>query len=234
MDCNGRDGRGGDHPGGVAVRAMNRNPEQSELFGSAPARSSASIPEGWRYAERFLDEAEESALLDCIGAMELRQAEYKQYTARRRIVSFGGKYDFTQQRLLSGEPMPAWLYPLRDKAGQWADLDNGTLSFCLIAEYSPGTPLGWHRDVADFESVVGTSLAGSARMRFRRYPPQRDGSRPARAEFAVDLAPRSIYTLQGESRWNWQHAVSPTKELRYSITFRSRRAGAKVSPKKSP
>ena len=27
-----------------------------------------------------------------------------------------------------------------------------------------------------------------------------------------------------EARWKWQHAISPTKEMRYSITFRTLRA----------
>jgi hypothetical protein len=59
-------------------------------------------------------------------------------------------------------------------------------------------------------------------MRFRRYPPRPGpGRAAARAAFHVDLAPRSIYTLQGEARWGWQHSVSPTKALRYSITFRT-------------
>jgi hypothetical protein len=29
--------------------------------------------------------------------------------------------------------------------------------------------------------------------------------------------------LRDAARWRWQHAVSPTKELRYSITFRTRK-----------
>ena len=39
--------------------------------------------------------------------------------------------------------------------------------------------------------------------------------------FAIDLPPRSAYIMRGAARWNWQHAVSPTRELRYSITFRT-------------
>ena len=69
------------------------------------------------------------------------------------------------------------------------------------------------------EAIVGVSLAGYCRMRFRRYPP----AKPGRAEMSLDIAPRSIYTMQGAARWQWQHSVSPTKELRYSITFRTRR-----------
>ena len=32
------------------------------------------------------------------------------------------------------------------------------------------------------------------------------------------------YLVRGVARWRWQHAVSPTRELRYSITFRTRNA----------
>jgi len=35
------------------------------------------------------------------------------------------------------------------------------------------------------------------------------------------LEPRSAYILRGAARWRWQHAISPTKALRYSITFRT-------------
>ncbi|HYC56034.1 MAG TPA: alpha-ketoglutarate-dependent dioxygenase AlkB, partial [Candidatus Binatia bacterium] len=88
----------------------------------------------------------------------------------------------------------------------------------LIAEYQPGTQLGWHRDVPDFEKITGVSLAGAARMRLRPYPPKK-----GRRDLTVplDLQPRSAYAMRGEARWGWQHAISPTKELRYSVTLRT-------------
>ena len=91
-------------------------------------------------------------------------------------------------------------------------------SHALINEYRPGTQLGWHRDVPEFERVVGVSLAGSCRMRFRPYP-ARKGARV----FVLDLEPRSVYVLRDEIRWRWQHSVAPTQALRYSVTFRTRR-----------
>ena len=88
----------------------------------------------------------------------------------------------------------------------------------LVAEYRPGTALGWHRDVPDFERVVGVSLGGACRMRFRRWPPRA----PRRADvLSLELAPRSAYVLQGEARWGWQHSIAATPTLRYSITFRT-------------
>lgn len=36
------------------------------------------------------------------------------------------------------------------------------------------------------------------------------------------LEPRSLYVMQGPIRWLWQHSMPPARELRYSITFRTR------------
>jgi alkylated DNA repair dioxygenase AlkB len=188
---------------------------QQDLFGDV-----VRFPAGLRYEEGFLSAEEEARLLGAIRQLPLQEAQYKQYTARRRVASFGGRYDFSSQELLPAGAIPDWLIPLRGRAAAWARLPAEQIHHALVAEYAPGTPLGWHRDVPDFEAIVGISLGGSCRMRFRRYPPPK----PGRAEFHLDLAPRSIYTMQAEARWGWQHSVSPTKELRYSITFRTLRS----------
>jgi alkylated DNA repair dioxygenase AlkB len=57
-------------------------------------------------------------------------------------------------------------------------------------------------------------------MRLRRYP-HRKGSRAQ--TLAITLEPRSAYILRGEVRWRWQHSILATNNLRYSITFRTRR-----------
>ena len=74
------------------------------------------------------------------------------------------------------------------------------------------------RDVPHFEMVVGLSLGGAARLRMRPFPPRRGGP-----ILVLPLERRSAYVLKGESRWGWQHGIAPTPELRYSITFRTRR-----------
>jgi alkylated DNA repair dioxygenase AlkB len=94
----------------------------------------------------------------------------------------------------------------------------------LVSEYAPGTPLGWHRDVPDFEDIAGVSLGTPATLRFRPYPPDQ----PKRADVVrLVAAPRSIYVLRGAARWGWQHSVAPTPELRWSITWRTARAGSR-------
>lgn len=127
---------------------------------------------------------EESALIDWIEQLPLREARYKDYTA---------------------------------KVAAWLGVPAARLKHVLIAEYRPGTALGWHRDVPDFELVCSVSLGGGCRMRFRPFPPTRN----RKEVLSLELAPRSAYVLRDDARWRWQHSIPPTKALRYSITFRT-------------
>jgi alkylated DNA repair dioxygenase AlkB len=171
-----------------------------------------------RYEPALLGADEEAWLVGRIQALPLAPMQYQGFTALRRVVSYGGRYDFSARRLNEAEPIPAWLHPLRDQVGAWAGIAPDRFTQALVAEYRPGTPLGWHRDVPDFEDVVGVSLLGEAVMRFRPYPPRE----PRRADvIKLVLPPRSAYLLHGPSRWAWQHSVAPTKVLRYSVTFRT-------------
>ena len=178
------------------------------------------LPPGLIYRSEFLARDEEQSLLENIRALPLREAQYRQYTARRRTVNYGYAYDFQRLEAKPAPPIPEFLATVRARAAQWASVSSQDFVQALIAEYTPGTPLGWHRDVPDFELIVGISLAGSARIRFRPYPwkPER-----RKEVFALELEPRSAYILRDEARWGWQHSVPPTRELRYSITFRTAR-----------
>ena len=188
---------------------------QADFF--SPRRA---LPEGFRYEEGFLDAQEEQVLLASLTALPLKEASYKGWTAKRRVVSYGGSYDFARNTLLPAPPIPPYLLSVRERAAQWLGIAAEALDHALVAEYRTGTQLGWHRDVPEFAMVVGISLHGAARMRLRSYPPD---PRTRGRSVAVELAPRSIYSLCGEARWRWQHAISPTKGHRYSITFRTLR-----------
>jgi alkylated DNA repair dioxygenase AlkB len=190
---------------------------QASLFDEAPLPAHA-LPEGMVYERGFLDPEEERSLVALIQGWPLEAMRYKAYTARRRVLSFGGKYDFDANRLQQSPPIPPELEPLRRKVADWLGVDAAAFTQVLVAEYSEGTPLGWHRDVPDFEDVVGVSLLNEAVMRFRPWPPD-SAERGDVQKLAIE--PRSIYLLRGPSRWAWQHSVSPTKSLRYSITFRT-------------
>jgi len=198
---------------------------QTDLFG-VPAQ--ASLPDGWRHVEAFVDADEEAALLAHIAALPLEAARYKAWTAKRRVAHFGTGYDFDANRLLEAEPIPTWLHPLRERAARWSGLDPEAFATGLVAEYTPGTGLGWHRDVPDFEHVFGLSLGGRARLMLRPWPADAPKKSDVRS---VWLERRSAYLLQGDVRWRWQHAIAPTQELRWSVTLRTlaaaRRGGAR-------
>lgn len=206
-------------------------PSQASLFDDDAAGASLpplAGPPGFRYETGFLSPDEESDLLAHMAGLPFEAMRYKAYVAQRRVVSYGGRFDFDRNQLLATDAPAPWVLPLQHRIAAWVGLPPHAFTQVLVAEYSPGTPLGWHRDVPDFEDVVGVSLAGEATMRFRPY--RRNGQPVSRADvLKYTLAPRSIYLLRGPARWDWQHSVSPTRSLRYSITFRTsaRRAPAK-------
>ena len=193
--------------------------KQADLFDLAPPLP-AGLPQGLRYEPAFLSLEEEAALIGVIRALPLAAAKYKAYTARRRVVSYGGSFDYDANRLQPATPLVASLAPLRDRVARWAGFAPDELVHALVAEYAPATPLGWHRDVPDFEEVMGVSLGAPAVLRFRPYPPVD----PKRSDIVrLQAAPRSIYLLQGPARWGWQHSVAPVEALRWSVTFRTSR-----------
>lgn len=195
--------------------------EQFSLFEGDAAP--ASIP-GLVYHPEFLSLDEEASLIGIIRTLPLEAARYKGYLALRRVVSFGGSYDFDSNQLRPAQALDERLLPLRERVAQWAGVPPERLVHALVAEYAAGTPLGWHRDVPDFERVFGVSLGGAARLRFRPYPYSPSLRRQI---LALEVQPRSIYRLEGDARWRWQHSVEPTRELRWSITFRERRNAAR-------
>ena len=67
---------------------------QTELFTATPP-----LPEGFVYQAGFLAVAEEDALLDVIRTLPFEAAKYKEYTAKRRTVSYGSQYDFSANRM---------------------------------------------------------------------------------------------------------------------------------------
>jgi alkylated DNA repair dioxygenase AlkB len=190
---------------------------QASLF----AAEETVLPSGMRFEADWLGVDEEAALIGAIRALTLREARYKQYTARRRVASFGGQFDYDNNRLLPAPPIPPAFEPLQARVARWLGVAPTLFSQMLVAEYAAGTPLGWHRDVPEFESIVGVSLLGQGEMRFRPYSPP-PAPRPADARSLL-LPPRSAYVLEGSARWQWQHSIVPTKELRYSVSLRTAR-----------
>src|SRR5690606_3136467 len=133
----------------------------------------ANLPPGLAYERGFLAVDPERELLEVLRSLPLEAARYKGYTARRQAVSFGGSFDYDPNRLLPAADLDPRLQPLRERVAAWLGMASPMLVHALVAQYPPGAPLGWHRDVPDFEVVAGVSLGSNAILRFRPYPPSR-------------------------------------------------------------
>jgi alkylated DNA repair dioxygenase AlkB len=180
-------------------------------------------PGGLVYRPDLLSEQEERELLAIFETLVFREIRMHGVAAKRTARHFGLDYDYeTRRPLAAAEPIPYWLEPVRSQAAALAGMHADELVEALVQRYPPGAQIGWHRDAPTFGVVVGVSLLGAARLRFRR------GSTGNWQTYELELAPRSGYVLAGEARTKWQHHVPPTKSLRYSVTFRTLRRPASV------
>jgi alkylated DNA repair dioxygenase AlkB len=173
------------------------------------------LPPGFKYQADIISQDEEQVLLHSIKDLPFRQFEFQGFTAKRRVVSFGWRYDFNGGGLTKTEDLPDFLLAVRTTAEYFADMPPGSLQQVLITEYSPGAAIGWHRDRSVFGNVVGISLLSPCVFRLRL----KKGSRWERRNITV--APRSIYLLRGPARADWEHSIPAVEKLRYSITFRN-------------
>ena len=179
-------------------------------------RQTADLPEGFHYRPHFLSLEEERAILDRMDTLPFGAVEMHGIVAKRRVLHFGWRYGYQSWAITPGETIPDWLLPLRERAAALMEVTAETIEEILLSQYPPGAGIGWHRDAPMFGSkVVGLSLLGPCRLRFQR---QRQAVREVSE---CQLEPRSAYLLSGEARLIWQHAIPPTKVLRYSITFRT-------------
>jgi alkylated DNA repair dioxygenase AlkB len=188
---------------------------QIDIFGST---SAPKYPEGFRYEADVFSAAEEHDALEQIRGLAFKEFEFHGYVGKRRVVSFGWKYDFNVRQLHRTDDMPPFLKHLRERAARFADIDPERLQHALVTEYGPGAAIGWHRDRPEFGEIVGISLVSPCVFRLRR----RVGDGWERVSLTAE--PRSAYLLRGAARTEWEHSISPVDALRYSITFRNLRA----------
>jgi alkylated DNA repair dioxygenase AlkB len=177
---------------------------------------SPKMPPGFLYQPDVISAADEAELVRRVETLPLKEFEFHGHVGKRRVVSFGWRYDFNERGLQKADDIPPFLLPLRRAAGSFAGIDPDTFKHVLVIEYGPGAQIGWHKDKAVFDRVVGISLLTPCRFRFRR---QLAGGRWGRAEIVAK--PRSAYLLAGEARTQWEHSIPPMDRLRYSITFRN-------------
>jgi alkylated DNA repair dioxygenase AlkB len=193
---------------------MTAQPTLFRELGDDPRRL---VPEGFRYQEEIISEAEEVALAASLATLELKPFEFHGHLGNRRVTSFGLRYDYARRAVEAAQSFPAFVAELRSKAAKFAGREVEEFQQGGVNEYRPGAGIGWHKDKPEFGVIVGVSLLAPATMRFRR--PKENGW----MRISQILKPRSIYILEGESRTLWEHSIPPLDALRYSLTFRTLR-----------
>jgi len=177
---------------------MARHGEQTKLFDLPD-----SLPTGLVYRPDFLTAGEEEILLAYIENVSMPYLRFREHESKRRGMSFE-------------HTLPSFLSPLQNKVAKWLGIPRRVINEAFVQEYPPGYGIGWHRD-RETPLVVGISLKGWARMRFR--PLDKIGNPKAVISFEVE--PRSAYVMQRAIATQWQHSVAPVEAPRYSITFRT-------------
>ena len=174
-------------------------------------------PAGLRYETDFITSAEEADLIGRIRALPLQPFQFGAYEGKRRVLSFGWRYDYSERRLKQADDIPPWLAPFMARIEAYAGTPSGPIRQVLCTEYEAGVGIGWHRDKPHFDDVFGLSLASACRFRFRRQAGK------SWQRFTLKAEPRSLYAMTGEARSQWEHSIPPVEAARYSITFRTMR-----------
>lgn len=198
--------------------------EQLALFESLPSE-----PEGLRYAADFVSAETEQKLICGIRALPLQPFQFGQFEGKRRVASFGFRYDYALRRLQQAEPIPAWLTEIVAEVETFGG--PGTLiRQVLCTEYDVGVGIGWHRDKPHFEKIFGLSLGSACKFRFRRSNRKSSNGKSCNGKswdrFTLDAEPRSLYMMSGASRRIWEHSIPAVESPRYSITFRTMSTGS--------
>lgn len=182
---------------------------QLDLFAVA-----SHAPEGLWYQEEFIAAGDEAELIERIGGLPLQPFQFGAFEGKRRVASFGFRYDYTERRLQEAEALPPWLANTVARVEAFGGAGT-RIGQVLCTEYATGVGIGWHRDKPHFGTVFGLSLGSACAFRFRRAA----GEKWQR--FTLEAAPRSLYVMAGASRHQWEHSIPPVEAPRYSITFRT-------------
>jgi alkylated DNA repair dioxygenase AlkB len=182
--------------------------QQFALFGK-----SFPEPDGLRYAGDFVSPASEGRLISAIRSLPLQPFQFGQFEGKRRVASFGFRYDALRQ-LQPAEPIPAWLEEIVAEVERFGGPAT-RIQQVLCTEYDVGVGIGWHRDKPHFDKIFGLSLASGCKFRFRR------STGKSWERYTLDADPRSLYMMSGDSRQIWEHSIPAVQAPRYSLTFRT-------------
>jgi len=176
------------------------------------------LPKGFAYNKNFINEEEEMKVVKCIEQLDLQKMKFHEYEAKRKVISFGQGWSFTEQRLKQGTPIPKDFDFLIDKIAAHLSIPKELIAQFLVTEYPVGSVINWHRDAPPFDIIAGVSLLSDCTFKLR---PHEKGKQTRSATISLPVQRRSLYTMQDEAKSQWQHSTAPVEKVRYSLTFRT-------------
>jgi hypothetical protein len=104
--------------------------DQIALFAPPPR-----LPAGFAYRPEMMTPEEERGWAERLTALPFAPFAFHGYLGKRRVVSFGWRYDYSGRTLRDSVPIPSFLLPLRERAAAFADVTAGICS----KSWSPNT-----------------------------------------------------------------------------------------------
>ena len=175
-------------------------------------------PAGFEYVPQFLTGPEEKNLVNEVVKINLSSFIFQGFEAKRRVASFGYDYSFDRRILSKGNDIPREFWPLIEKVAAHLSASPDIFAELLVTEYPVGSVINWHRDAPPFDMIVGVSLNADCVFRLR---PHEKIKRGRGSIISIPVERRSLYVIHGSARSDWQHSISPVKNVRYSITLRT-------------
>ena len=120
-----------------------------------------------------------------IQTLPLQPFQFGEFEGKRRVASFGFRYDYDLHQLKRAEPIPAWLAEIVANVEMFGGPAT-RIQQVLCTEYGVGVGIGWHRDKPHFDEIFGLSLGSACKFRFRKRS-GRLGSLQDRCRAPVDL-----------------------------------------------
>ena len=134
------------------------------------------------------------------------------------MASFGYDYSFDKRTVSKGKENPVEFDWLILRVAMKLSLSAEEFAELLITKYPVGSVINWHRDDPPFDVIAGISLKSGCVFRLRPH----EKSKQSRGNIiSIPVQRRSLYIIQGPARSDWQHSISPVKQVRYSITLRT-------------
>src|ERR1044072_2174472 len=151
------------------------------------------LPEGFFYYPDFIGLDLELQLLSTIQNIELQAMVFHQYTAKRKVASFGYDYNFSSKKLTKGKTIPEIFNSLIEQVAEQLLTTKEKIVELLITEYPIGSVINWHRDAPPFERIAGLSLAADCIFKLRPYE---KALQSRKSVISFPIKQRSLYIMQ--------------------------------------